>query len=291
VSRAYPGRDPFSSESFRALQDFVLERLRGTAGELEDFEVFERGLHARMQAFEAEVVGARLALYDETAPEVEVDGTRYRRKAAFTKEYSGLAGAFKLERALYVPRDGGGGKAICPLELRAGLVEGYWTPLAARVMARAVSASTPREAAALFKEMGGMNPSGSSLDRLPKRLSEHWEENRAAVEDELRSQEVIPAEAVAVAVSLDGVLVPMKEEPQEGPGEEEKPTTANDTASVGADAAVEGKATGDEEASQTRGGPKGYREVGCGTVSFSTLPANVSAPSGTPGSPSTRRPR
>ncbi len=37
----------------------------------------------------------------------------------------------------------------------------------------------------LFTRMGNMSPSRSSLDRLPKQLSERWEEQRAAFEEEL----------------------------------------------------------------------------------------------------------
>jgi hypothetical protein len=261
VLREYQGPDLFSSASFEALKKLIAEDVLGkttTGGEDDDFEKWERDLHERVMAWEADLVAARLSRFDETAPEIEVNEIAHRRKGEFEKEYCGLSGKFQLKRALYVPRDGG--KAVCPLELRAGMVEGYWTPWAARVMARAVSASTPREAAALFEDLGGMKPSESSLDRLPKSLSEHWEENRELFEDELRSQEVIPARAVAVGVSLDGVLVPMKVAAAEKATDEGKescpvpPSTAEKPAAADADKRPQG--------------PKGYREVGCGTVTF-----------------------
>lgn len=86
-----------------------------------------------------------------------------------------------------------------------------------------------------------MKPCASSLDRLPKRLSETWEEKREAFEKELRSQESIPQAAAGVAVSLDGVQAPMK-----GCGRAEK------------------RAQEDKRPQ----GPAGYREVGCGTVTL-----------------------
>ncbi|MEK7277825.1 MAG: hypothetical protein AAB427_10785, partial [Chloroflexota bacterium] len=49
------------------------------------------------------------------------------------------------------------------------------------------------------------------LDRLPKALSERWEEHRSAWEDAVRTQEEIPAAATTVTASLDGVMVPMKD--------------------------------------------------------------------------------
>ena len=56
-----------------------------------------------------------------------------------------------------------------------------------------------------------MSPSKSSLDRLPKQLSERWEAERERFEAALRAEETVPPEAYDVAVSLDGVMVPMKD--------------------------------------------------------------------------------
>jgi hypothetical protein len=49
------------------------------------------------------------------------------------------------------------------------------------------------------------------LDHLPKQLSERWETRRRIFEPSLRAEERVPAEAVCVAVSLDGVKIPVKE--------------------------------------------------------------------------------
>ena len=56
-----------------------------------------------------------------------------------------------------------------------------------------------------------MRPSKSSLDRLPKRVSARWEAGREAFDASLRSHVALPAQAVTVAVSLDGVMTPMKD--------------------------------------------------------------------------------
>ncbi|MFQ5382800.1 MAG: hypothetical protein ACE5EF_14440 [Dehalococcoidia bacterium] len=236
----YPESDPFASASFEALRRFILESRQEPSGSFEDYE---RELHRRVQAWEAEVVGAQLAGYDIDEPRIEFEGQVLRNKMKSVKEYHCLAGTFEVERTLYVPASGGG-KATCPLEFRAGIVEGCWSPLAARVMAQAVAISTPKEASSLFRELGGMQPSTSSLDRLPKGLSEKWEARRQAFESDLREEEEIPAEAVAVAVSLDGVQVPMKD------GERAKKRSQPD---------------------KRPKGPAGYREVGCGTITFYDL--------------------
>ena len=55
-----------------------------------------------------------------------------------------------------------------------------------------------------------MQPSRSSIERLPKALNQHWEAKREKYERQLRQQEQIPKEAVTVSASLDGVLIPIK---------------------------------------------------------------------------------
>lgn len=138
-----------------------------------------------------------------------------------------------------VPRAGGHG--IVPMESRAGIVEGTLTPLLAKAMAQVVASTTPHEAIETFKLFGGTVPSTSSLDRLPKlRLSTVWEDNRRELE-QVREFESVPAAVASVAVSLDGVLVPMRD---------------GDRA-----------AKGDEDDKRPQG-PAGYHEAGCGPLTF-----------------------
>ena len=89
-----------------------------------------------------------------------------------------------------------------------------------------------------------MAPSKSSLDRLPKALSARWEANREPFESTLRDVSVVPDEAVTVAVSLDGVMVPMK------------------------DGCRANKRERSRAAGRRTNGPAGYREASCATLSF-----------------------
>ena len=148
-------------------------------------------------------------------------------------------GPVKVARTLYrSARE----RAVVPMELRAGIVEGHWTPLAARQASRVVAQMTPSEGEALLRELGNMAPSKSSLDRLPKALSARWEASREAFESALREAAVVPEEAVTVAVSLDGVMVAMKD----------------------------GKRAEKREHSRAAGrrakGPAGYQEASCATL-------------------------
>ena len=74
-----------------------------------------------------------------------------------------------------------------------------------------VSHLTPRDAEEVLATLGHMQPSKSSLDRLPKALSARWEAQRETFETTVRETTVeVPDAARAVVVSLDGVMAPMR---------------------------------------------------------------------------------
>ena len=209
-------------------------RTRSLVGE--DFEAVERELHAQFIAAEREVLGELLERLDIDAPAVEVDQRRCHRVLRSPESYTTAVGPVRVKRTLYRH---GRERAVVPMELRAGIVEGHWTPLAARQASHMVAEMTPAHAHTMLRELGNMTPSKSSLDRLPKAVSARWEAGRERFEASLREVSVVPDEAVTVAVSLDGVMVPMKD-------------------------ASRGR-TG--EGSRARG-PGAYREAGCATLSF-----------------------
>ena len=103
---------------------------------------------------------------------------------------------------------------------------------------------TPQEGEELCALRGNMTPSKSTLDRLPTQLSVHWEAHRPHFAARLRHEDALPAEAVAMAVALDGVMAPLKDGQRQA-----KRTHARAT----------GKAPS---------GPAGSQEVGCATVSY-----------------------
>lgn len=205
-----------------------------------DLESFESELHAHLAALEAELVAQEVAKYDIDAPEVVLDGRRYRLGQVAPETYTSAAGPFKVPRHLYHAYDGSG-ETICPLELRSGMVEGAWTPRAARLMAFVVAHMPAAEAEMLFREVGSMAPSRSSLERLPKALSAKWEDNRLIWEARVREQQPVPGEAAVISNSLDGVLAPMKD----GKRAEKRMTST-----------------------KRPKGPAGYREAAVGTVTL-----------------------
>ncbi len=226
------------SAAMRRLRQFVLERRIQWASDTPDFERFERELHERVTDMERELLAEELARYDVTDEQIEVEGVTYRPTLTSSETYLSAAGPITVTRNLYRP-PGRGSKSICPLELRAGIIKGYWTPRAARQGAFAMAHLTPGNSEALFDELGSMRPSRSSLDRLCKDLSSHWEEHRQEWEAALRTQETVPQEASLMAISVDGVTVRMK----------------------GGDRRAKR-----EQPGKHASGPTGQREAGCGTV-------------------------
>jgi len=220
-----------------------LDARRASTRPVDDLQAFEREMHRLFAAAECEAMAEELARFDVDVPVVEVSGIAHRQVLRCEETYFGSAGPVRVERSLYSTRQLGE-RAICPLELRAGLVDGRWTPLAAEQAAFAVAHLTPQEAENLFAKLGNMTPSKSTLDRLPKALNEVWENRREEFEQQLRSEEVVQPEAVTVAMSLDGVLVPMKD-----------------------GARAEKRAQAEADGKETRG-PAGYQEASCGTLSF-----------------------
>ena len=223
------------------LQDFLRQR-RDAHEPVEDLNAFEQELHRLFVAAEREALGQELSRFDLDVPTIEVAGERYHRVLRCATTYTSAVGPVRVERSLY--RRPHGEHALCPLELRAGIIEGSWTPLAAKQATWVVAHLTPKEGAELFDLLGTMTPSKSTLDRLPKALSVHWEAQRPHFEATLRQQEAIPTEAVAMAVSLDGVMAPMK------------------------DGERHAKRQRARAQGQLPSGPGGYQEVGCATVSY-----------------------
>lgn len=230
------------SPASQRLREFLRARQQAWQQGVPEFEQFERELHEQIRNLERECVAAELARYDVVAEQIEVGGVRYQPVLQAAETYLSSAGPVRVERHLYRPA-GSKAKSICPLELRAGILNGYWTPQAARHGAFVMAQLPAGAAEALFQELGAMQPSRSTLDRLPRTLSAHWEAHRQEWEAAVQSQETVPAAATTLAISVDGVMVPLKPQGEEG--------TAN-------------RAAPGKHAS----GPTGYREVGCGTLTL-----------------------
>jgi len=230
------------SPASQRLREFLRARQQAWQQGVPEFEQFERELHECIMNLERECIAQELARYDVAAEHIEVAGVSYQPVLQAAETYLSTAGPVRVERHLYRPA-GRNAKSLCPLELRAGIINGYWTPRAARQGAFVLAQLPAAAAEALFAELGAMQPSRSTLDRLPRTLSAHWEGHRQEWEAAVQAQETVPATATTLALSVDGVMAPLKAHAAQRAA---KRTAAGKHAS----------------------GPAGYREVGCGTLTL-----------------------
>jgi hypothetical protein len=209
-----------------------------------DFNAFERELGDRLREVGREMLAEELGKADVDGEAILVDGTEHRRVLRATETYMTTMGAVTVERTLYKDWTDPGARAVPAMEARLGVMGGFWTHEAAKQATWVVAQMAPALSEELFRRVGNMAPSKSSLDRLPKELHENWEDDRKSLEAELRTVTVIPEGTASIAVSLDGVLIPMRD----GGAVETRER-----------AAAEGR---------TSKGPAGYREASCATISF-----------------------
>ena len=99
------------------------------ASQVSDFEDFERQLHVLFAQTECAVTGEALARHDIDLPYVLIDGKAHRRACRCEKTYTTASGPVTVMRTLY--RAQRSERAVAVLERKVGMVEGYWTPLAA----------------------------------------------------------------------------------------------------------------------------------------------------------------
>lgn len=187
-----------------------LEQVKETKGQI-GFEAHEAAVTRFVYTLGQAALSDVLTHYDTKTDVISVGDQTYRRKHKATKTYQTGLGPVEINRHVYANRKtDGDGLAICPLELQAGIIEGYWTPMAAKNAMWGLAHLTAQEVEDMLLQFGKMNPSRSSLDRLPKALNQHWEPQTIAYHDALIASESIPKNARSVAVSLDGVMVGMK---------------------------------------------------------------------------------
>ena len=119
-------------------------------------------------------------------------------------------GLVPYERRRYRRR---GSASIAPADDRFGIVNGFWSPLAARHGLRALAPAG--DCAEMFGELGDMSPSATALNHLVETVGAAWE-----MLESIRSAEVIPAETAALSISLDGAMLGMRNEKDEAPQDE-----------------------------------------------------------------------
>ena len=179
------------SPASQRLREFLRARQEVWQQGVPEFEQFERELHEQIMNLERECVARRTGPLQRDRRADRSGGRELPARLAGDGDLPVERGAGAGGAAL-VPASGAETKSICPLELRAGLISGYWTPRAARQGAFVLAQLPASQAEALFSELGAMQPSRSTLDRLPRTLSVHWEGHRQEWEAAVQAQETVP---------------------------------------------------------------------------------------------------
>lgn len=177
-----------------------------------DFQAGERELLEQVAKLESACVGVMLASLDPDCPFVEVGGRLYRRLNQLAENcYYPMRGEVVVRRHYYRRVDIRNGPTVIPMDLRAGIVDGRYTPAAAEAFARLAQTVPSREAVGVCAAMGVLPYSRSSHFRVGESVGDRWEDLRHDAETELIEQFDIPENATALSVSVDRVSMPMAE--------------------------------------------------------------------------------
>ena len=191
----------------------------------------ERRFGEALMRFACQMLAVVLNMYDLGAKYVSFGGEVWRRGTKKdAKDYHSIWGKVRVQRWTYLRHGESGGEQLVPLEHRAGLVDGSWTPQCAEAMARLVQSVPPREAAENVRPVGILPYSRSSFERVALCCGEQWEEHREELEDGLIEAVEIPQQAAAISVAYDRVRIEMDEterDPIAWPNGREQPREIN----------------------------------------------------------------
>lgn len=192
-------------KALRAIGDFRKDTAE-MSGEDIDLIATERHAQELVNRLGREIMVEVFELANVTVPEVFINAELWGNRRSVKAGYETLFGGIEVERSIY--QQGGKGRCAVPMDLRLGIVEGRYTPVVARVMARAIAAMPEAEAAALLHEAGVVKVSKSTLHRVPRAMAGRHELHRPMIEAAVREQDHVPEGAATVQVGLDGVMVP-----------------------------------------------------------------------------------
>ena len=176
-----------------------------------DFKTLEKNVVSSFMEAAAQLLGEMLQQYDIDDKFITYEGEQYVKSSRHPMVYFTSAGKVSVERTNYRRVDALFKRTITPMDLNVGIVNNNWTPQAAKIACLATAEMTPYSAEVLFKTIGAMAPSKSSLDRLPKRI--HSDINfisEAVTSTTIENDSTFPEEATQITVSLDGVHIPIQ---------------------------------------------------------------------------------
>ena len=204
------------------LSEEFVANMAGTHERLEAFsrhgssEILEDGVADAGDRLSAAIMRAAFGSLDDGAATVMHDGESYRREDVSRKRVMTSFGAIEYARPRYRRK---GRPSLFPVDRRAGLIESFWTPRAARIALHRLALLPPRDCVRSFRQQGGMRPSVASLVRLYEAAGRRWEEIAQDALARIRDQEEVPDTAAVASIQIDGVMVPLLAEARANKGE------------------------------------------------------------------------
>ena len=194
------------AEFRKSVQKAITRRSRGDGAVGAIGLQVERDVQELVNEFGRGLMREAFDIANTTTSEVTVCGETWGFQRVYTGTYETTFGEVSLARSTYQLH--GKGRALIPLDLRLGIVEGRYTPLVSRIANRALGSMPTNEGEALLKEIGVCVLSRSTLHRLPQAMLARVRDDMDAIEKSVRATDVIPADACSVQVAMDGVMVP-----------------------------------------------------------------------------------
>jgi hypothetical protein len=171
---------------------------------------------------------AYLESCDEVRDVLTTDNGKVRFKMVCDKEYLTPFGWATVQRRLY--QADVGGECVVPMDEKWGMRGETLTPMVREAVHFASGHNTPDEVESLLAKCALFNPSRTAMLHANSTLGGIWKEHGEAIVAAVREKEIVPAETIAMVVSLDGVNVLMREKgkkrgrkrqkPMENPSEE-----------------------------------------------------------------------
>ncbi len=218
-----------SSPRWSALEETIRDQLRpvltssldglahavlsGLSGELSSQQV-EECIHAEVGRIGCEAMRVGLEASDVDVRGLERDGLRYFRAGRAKKTILCSLGPVTYERTRYRRRSG---ETLVPADERMPVVNGFYTPLAARRAALVLTLASVQETERLLAELGEMRPSSTALDNLMRAMAPVFARLEEGMLNDVRRRESEEAldvaereDVAAIVISIDGVMVNMR---------------------------------------------------------------------------------
>ncbi len=258
--------DRVSADEFGATRaERQLRELRGRLRRMKlrgiDLVALEEQIASGLNAIGCEMMADVFACVDIDDAEVDINGTCHSRIDRHRATIHTMFGGVEIQRTTY--RKDRKSPTVSAFDKALGIVESFYTPKIARVVSLLQALLVREDAAALLREVGGIAVSAATQHRLPQAIMARYETKRDEIERRVREQQMIPADAVAMQVGLDGVMVPQDGEHAKPRGREPEgePAPARHERSYGA-VLVPGPAATDSTVGRA------WHEASVGTVAF-----------------------